>query len=187
MLQKREISLLPKEDFEQKPLGRFLIWALSVGRWIVVFTEFIVICAFLSRFYLDRRIADLHEEIFQKQAMVKAASEFEEDFRFLRKRLEIIDQFNSQSALDHAIEAIVAVVPSDVSLMALSLGAEGLEISAATFSSQGLINFWQGLNQLEGLSDVEITEIIKERETEEIQFNIVADFIKGSEEIKNAT
>ena len=60
---KKDINLLPREEFEQKTVGRFLIWALTVGRWIVIVTELIVITAFLSRFKLDRDLANLYEKI----------------------------------------------------------------------------------------------------------------------------
>jgi hypothetical protein len=63
---KKEINLLPKEEFEKKPLGKFLVWALSIGRYIVIFTELIVILAFLSRFKLDRDLADLNQSVREK-------------------------------------------------------------------------------------------------------------------------
>jgi hypothetical protein len=68
---KQEINLLPREEFEKKPIGKFLTWALSIGRYIIIFTELIVILAFLSRFKLDRDLSDLNQSIREKQAVIR--------------------------------------------------------------------------------------------------------------------
>jgi len=53
---KREISLLPKEK-EGLPgtVEKATKWLVNVGRWIIVFTELIVILSFLSRFWLLKK------------------------------------------------------------------------------------------------------------------------------------
>lgn len=181
MAPKHEISLLPKEEFEQRAMGRFLIWALSVGRWIVVFTEFIVICAFLSRFYLDRRIADLHDDIFQKQAIVRAMSGFEEEFRFLQQRLETVDQLVSQATPNEVLEAVISIVPNDVSLTDFSFKEGRIEISGITLSHQGLSSFGYNLDKLEGFDEVKITQVSKDEKKARIDFSISAKFLKKQE------
>lgn len=186
MSSSHEISLLPKEEFERKALGRFLIWVLSVGRWIVVFTEFIVICAFLSRFYLDRRIADLHDDIFQKQAIVKAMSSFEEEFRFLQVRIETIEELTSQSTPSEVLEAIISIVPPDVSLSSFDFEKGKVEVSAVALSYQGLASFYQLWDQLENFDNLRVTKIAKEENETGISFTIVANFTGFAQREKNA-
>jgi hypothetical protein len=53
------VNLLPQDPFFETVFGRFLKWALSIGRYIVIFTELIVILSFASRFTLDRMVTDL--------------------------------------------------------------------------------------------------------------------------------
>lgn len=171
-----EISLLPKEDFERKPLGIFLIWALSVGRWVVVITELIVISAFLSRFYLDRRIADLHDEIFQKQAIVKALADFESDFRFLQFRLETIKQINRLATPNQIINEIVSNVPSDVTLSGLKYEEGNVEIEAVSFSQYGIDVFLNQLSLSKNLDKVRLAEVTKEKDKTEIVFKITANY-----------
>jgi len=50
---KKEISLLPDEENLDSFSARAFRWLTTVGRYVIVFTELIVICAFLSRFWLD--------------------------------------------------------------------------------------------------------------------------------------
>ena len=87
---KKAIEFLPQEEWQKGTLGHLLKWALTVGRFIVVFTELIVILAFLSRFKFDRDLTDLNEAVSQKKAIVEAAADFEQDFLFLQKQLETI-------------------------------------------------------------------------------------------------
>ena len=53
------INLLPKTEFELSFWGRFIKWALSTGRYIIILTELVVIIAFMSRFKLDRDASDV--------------------------------------------------------------------------------------------------------------------------------
>ena len=85
-----KINLLPVDPFEQGFWGRFLKWGLSVGRYIVIATELVVILAFLSRFKLDRDLSDLNETIAEKQAVLAAYSTLEADYRELAGRLDLI-------------------------------------------------------------------------------------------------
>jgi len=54
-----KVNLLPKDNFEFSLVGKFLRWALTAGRVMVVLTEFVVILAFGSRFWLDKEMNDL--------------------------------------------------------------------------------------------------------------------------------
>ena len=83
-----EVNLMPSDDLENRPAGKFLKWALNWGKKIVVMTELIVILVFLSRFWLDTTIADLNDKILQKKAIVLASSEFEKSFRSVTNRVE---------------------------------------------------------------------------------------------------
>jgi len=181
MSSKREISLLPREEFEQKFWGRFLIWVLSVGRWIVVFTEFIVICAFLSRFYFDRQIADLHDSISQKQAIVMAMNDFEEEFRFLQKRIEVVEELMNENTPDRFLTIIAGVLPADVSLVDFDFDQDQLEISAVAFSYRGINDFWYSFEKLVDFDNAKITEIEKKKGEVGIQFVITAEIAKGIE------
>jgi len=178
MAPKHEISLLPKEEFEQKFLGQCLIWVLTVGRWVVIFTEFVVICAFLSRFYLDRKVADLYDEIFQKQAMVEAASEFEQEFRFLQKRLDLIQDLANQPNPDEVLKTVTLLLPDNVSLSEFNFSQEKIEIAAVASSSSVIGSFWRNLHEDKKFTDVRITEISKEKGKPGIKFALVAKLVR---------
>lgn len=171
---KQQISLLPKEEFEQRPLGKLLIWALSAGRWIVVLTEFIVICAFLSRFYLDRRIADLSEEISQKRAIVVSMAGFEKEFRLVGERLEAVKKITAARRQEEVFDLVTPMVPADVILTSLSLEKEKVKISALALSQAGLNSFLANISASPHFSETSITRIAKEEGETGIKINLSA-------------
>ena len=87
---KHAVNLLPKDTFYESRVGKTVKWAITFGRWIVVFTDFIVISSFLSRFYFDTKLADYHDEIKQKQTIIEALAPFEDSFRLLQERISLI-------------------------------------------------------------------------------------------------
>ena len=79
--QNKEINLLPKEKWETGTAGKLLKWALSIGRYIVVFTELVVISAFLYRFSLDRKLMDINEQVNQQKKIIVTYGDLETNFR----------------------------------------------------------------------------------------------------------
>lgn len=143
---KRDIELIPKEDWEKTSAGKLLIWALTVGRYIVIITELIVILAFLSRFKLDRDLTDLYEEIKQKQAIIESASDFEKDFRFLQKRLATIQGLEKkQLGAARVLAELTRLTPLDVSFSDFSSTSEEIDFTATALSEAGLATFLRNL------------------------------------------
>ena len=60
--------------------ARFIKWLTTIGRWVMTLTELIVISAFISRFWLDRKNSDLSDLIRQKQAILESTQYFESEF-----------------------------------------------------------------------------------------------------------
>lgn len=164
---KNEINLLPQDDFEKQPFGKFLIWAMSAGRWIVIFVELIVLIAFFSRFKLDRDIADLYESIKQKQSIIASNAPFEKEFRLLQKRLAMVETIeNSVMSSDKIIDAVAASTPADVALINLKVEEGNINITGIALSENGLGGFLKGLSQAAFFTDIELTNVTKKTDTE---------------------
>ena len=76
-----DVNLLAGDELDTSPQGKFVRWALTWGRRIVVLTELVVILAFISRFWLDTTVASLNDKIEQKRAVVSSFSDFEDKYR----------------------------------------------------------------------------------------------------------
>ena len=178
--QKRKIELIPKEDWEKKPLGRFLKWALTIGRYIVIITELIVILAFLSRFKLDRDLTNLYEEIEQKQAIIESTSNLENDFRFLQKRLAAIQNLEkTQLKAAKVLEELAGLTPVDVVFTNLSSTNEEISFSATALSEVGLATFLNNLKSSGRFENLNLSQVsIGETKELGIQFNLSAKLAK---------
>lgn len=178
---KREIELIPKEEWEKKPLGRFLKWALTVGRYIVIITELIVILAFLSRFKLDRDLTDLYEEIKQKQAIVESASDLESDVRFLQKRLATIQILEKkQLGTARVLEELTRLTPLDVSFTNLSSTSQEINFSATALSEAGMATFLKNLEASTRFENLDLSQVSSGATGEiGIQFNLSAKLSKS--------
>lgn len=160
MAKLRQINLLTSTSFEHSTAGRIISWASNVGRWIVVLTEFIVITAFLSRFYFDTRLANLFDEIRQKKAIVNSSYAFEEQYRQAQNKLRlaglIITKNSSSSTL---IKTVSDQLPLDVTLMSLSVDVDTLNIEGYALSINGLKVFVDGLAGMRRISDVRVGKL----------------------------
>lgn len=118
-----------------------MLWALSIGRYVVVFTELIVIMSFLSRFKLDRDLTDLNEAINRQKAIILSYGNLENDFRFAQKQLEIVRTNESRLPPTEALTLLSSVTPTDVKISQLQVTDSSIQFSAEALSPQGFVGF----------------------------------------------
>ncbi|MDO8551534.1 MAG: PilN domain-containing protein [bacterium] len=173
---KKDINLLPREDFEKQPIGKILMWSLSVGRWIVIGVELIVIIAFISRFWLDRELSDLHESIRTKQGIIQSQAAFEKDFISFQQRLASAEQIsNGQTGTNKIIAAVASATPQDVALKDLTLERKEIKFTGLALSETGLKSFTAGLANTNLFKDINVVSAGKqEGETNAFKFTISA-------------
>lgn len=128
------INLIPKDPFFLTPVGVFLQWALSAGRYIVIFTELIVIVSFAARFTLDRQLTDLNSQIFDQKTLIAAYGPLEANFRAAQTKLETVEQIDDEVNITDVFENLTYVTPQDVSLDQLSISPSTVTISGTTLS-----------------------------------------------------
>jgi len=157
---KLNINLIPRLEFEKRPLGKFLQWALTYGRYIIIGTEIIVLMAFFSRFKFDRDLTDLHELVGQKEAIVAAAQGLEEDVRSLELRLKEVKSLGEKSASSTQILKILeGIVPPDVVLKEINLDQGKLTLLGSAISNFGLNYFLTNLTSSNKFSRVTLEEV----------------------------
>jgi Tfp pilus assembly protein PilN len=162
---KGKVNLLPKDKFESSAIGKFLKWATSAGRAIVVLSEFVVICAFLSRFYFDTQLANLFDDIKQKKAIVAAAASFEEQFRQIQEKTQIVKALLAQESRPSVlISEISQLLPADVSLTGINLEGKMITLNGYCLTTNGLRLFWNGLNQHPQLGQVTLSNLSSRKE-----------------------
>lgn len=137
-----QINLIPEVGFAATATGRILTWMLSSFRIIVIVTEIIVMIAFLSRFWLDAQNTDLGEQIIQKQAVIAASSNFEKEFKFTQKRLEIFSELQSERGiLSDLLNTITSSLPTDAFLTNINSLEENVVITGLSPNERSIQQF----------------------------------------------
>ena len=162
---KTALNLLPRSDLDGSWWGRFLKWALSAGRYIIILTEMVVIMAFLSRFKLDRDLSDLAERIEGKKNVLAALSVNEGAFRSIQKRLEVTKTMMEGGVpVDDLLTDIEKDLPNGVRLITIGMDEEKMSLNAETASDSGLGEFVRNVNSDPRWKSVELADVIGDRQ-----------------------
>jgi hypothetical protein len=165
---KKEISLLPEAENPNSFSARLFKWLTTVGRWVIVVTELIVISAFISRFWLDRKNADLSEIIRQQQAILQSTQDFEAEFNSLQQRLKLIKDFYAkQPQYNQQIAVLIDSTPKDLIYDNLSIKHDSqlnqttADASLLAFQESSIVNFITNLMLNPDIQSVNINQIEK--------------------------
>lgn len=165
---KREPSLLPDAENANSLFARILRWTTTVGRFTIVFTELIVICAFLSRFWLDRKNSDLSEVIRQQKAILESTQDFEKEFILLQQRLVSIKELYSVRAdYGSKIKSLVESTPPDIIYNLLSLRQDTdnklitVDLDMVSYKEGSIIDFITNLVINPDIQTVSVNKIEK--------------------------
>lgn len=158
--QEIQINLLPKDRWEVGLVGRLLKWALSVGRYVVIFTELVVILAFLFRFSLDRKLTDAKEEMQQKQAVVMSYGDFEKSFQKVQEQLKIIKDVRSAGMkVGSVLFGISQITPIDTVYESITIAESGVTLEGETLSEVGLATLLAKAQESEMFGEVTLDSV----------------------------
>lgn len=141
-------------------VDKFLNWALSIGRVVVILTETVALSAFLYRFSLDRQLIDLHDEIEQKQAIVKLLKANEDKYRNFQERLTTIKTLGLTAGKTTKIfTEIVSLAPSNLTFNSLTLSGTTIRADASAQSIASLTAFIKRLRSHPSIQSVSLDKI----------------------------
>lgn len=124
------IDLLKPQTKPQKLIFNLIKWALSAGRYLIIFVEIIVLAAFLMRFKLDTDIADNKDAINQQLPFIKALQGDESLIRQTQFQLTSLkDLRTKQYNYNQILDKIAAQTPSGVVIGNLELNLSGSNLA----------------------------------------------------------
>jgi Tfp pilus assembly protein PilN len=133
-----DVNLMPKDPFFETPIGRILNWTLSVGRYVVIFTQLVVILSFATRFVLDRQVTDLNTTINQKRVAIESYQDLEKRFLFIQKQITDIKQLKQESNLMEIFPLLNETIPANIILDDLTIRPNEVVFSGAALSQTSL-------------------------------------------------
>jgi hypothetical protein len=168
---KKELSLLPDSENPNSFSAKAIKWLTTVGRWVIVFTEFIVVSAFVSRFWLDRKNSDLSEIIRQQQAILESTQNFESEFNSFQQRLEFIANFyKNDPQYGQKITSLANSTPKDLVYQTISIKKDettqsvSATASLTAFNETSIITFINNLILNSDIETVKINQIEKKQQ-----------------------
>jgi Tfp pilus assembly protein PilN len=170
------INLVPNDPFFDTVLGKTLKWAVSVGRYIVMFTELIVIISFATRFTLDRQVTDLNQTINQKESVIRSYGDLEERVRSTQAKLDQYQQLEQQKNIVDVFPSLSSITPPDVLLNELIIRPTSVTLGGSTLSQSSLNLLINNVQLAGGFYNVSVDRIeTSEDQSGLLQFRISAD------------
>lgn len=170
-----EINLIPKDPFFSTVIGKTLKWALSAGRYIVIFTELVVIMSFITRFTLDRKVTDLNSSINQKKNIILSYGNIEENFRTIQEKISQYKQTEQETNIVDTFANMSKVMPEGIVLQELAIRPTSVIISGKTLSQNSFNLLINNLQLSSDFYNINVSEIESSTVEPGLFFNIKAD------------
>lgn len=182
---KKDLSLLPEEENVDTLSAKILRYLTTVGRVIIILTELIVISAFISRFWLDRRNSDLSEVVRQQKAILATTTQFEKEYNLLQQRLVFVKELLSQKT-DYfgPVNALVKSTPPEIIYEDLNLkrnpkGEVGASLNLYSYREDSLVNFISNLLVNPAIKSISVNKIEKKPRDTRYLVNLTIEFVQS--------
>lgn len=150
---------------------------MTAGRVLVVLTEFVVLLAFASRFYFDKKLNDLSEVIDQKQTQIDAFAETEMQIRkVLAKQSAVNGYLQNNLGIIKRYDELNRITPSGIKLEKLSIETTGMNMTGQSESELGFAQFLHNLKQLPGIGRLSINDTNFDQTKGSVKFSILISF-----------
>jgi hypothetical protein len=130
------INLFPEK--EKDAVDKIMYFAFHYLRYILVITQFVVICVFFFRFKVDQEIVDLKDGLQQKRQIIESTKSLLDEVAVLETKTKSIgaimkrqEDFNSQYSyfIDNLPEDLVVTA---INFTASGITCDGYSVNPAT-------------------------------------------------------
>lgn len=172
------INLVPTEKFTEEPVSKFLRWAETSGKVIVVLTEAVVLMVFFARFKIDAEVLDLKQEMTAKAQLLQSLKGLEEQFTALQQKLQLTANLYAKTFLPNdKLVLIEKNIPTEVFLESLQITPQKITLQGKSNTYNNIYLFWQNLKkqsegQMVNLISLGRNESVTEGQTSEINFTL---------------
>jgi hypothetical protein len=159
-MQKRSSNINLVASRKGGMFDRFINWALSIGRLVVILVELIALLAFGYRFVLDRELIDLHSKIKAEAKQISFQKADEDAYRNLQSRLKVAtDYIYGSDKKVRIFNHILGLAPQGMSFNDFSLNESELSVNATVESVSALSMFVNNLKNYPEIDSVSINRI----------------------------
>lgn len=130
-----EINLFPKREVAL--VSKTQYFASHYLRYILVLTQFVVICVFFYRFSIDQQIIGEKEKLAQKRAIIAATKPLRDEMNKTQKSIKSVQSiFGTQDKWKSKMNYLLSVFPVGVTLTSLKDEGDTLRFTAVAKSPE---------------------------------------------------
>lgn len=154
---------------------KFLMWAFSVGRGILMVVYAVALGAFLYRIVLDRQIIDLRDSIEQSQTRVTLAQQNETKFRDLQEKLSFIKE-SKPLATDEVelLDTIINLATGRILFTSLTISQSTVQMDGSVQSITALNGFVEDVKGIPAVKNVALDRLESRVDQGIISFSLTA-------------
>lgn len=184
---KNSINLIDPVYTENDAFAKAYEWMVTIGKYLLIFVEMIVLGVFFSRFFLDKKRIDLNEEVESQIQLLRTEPWVSNNILFSRyqKLLKDVGTVkNGQQINSSVVSEIVSGIPITLTLKGFTLNESKVSMSFMASSLEEVKIYESALKENERYSDVSFS--IQKEDAEisvGVSFNIVGNKINGREEV----
>ncbi|MFH1896059.1 MAG: hypothetical protein ABH814_01100 [bacterium] len=136
---KPAINLYEEASLEkQAPKSKALNWLATFGKTIIIGVNFVTIGAFVFRVVVDQKRLDLKEKVMTQERVLLANQSFENDFRIMQEKVNLLKEFSTQSVLTERLNLIEQSMPESVVSQSFDLDQKTVVVKAESASGTAL-------------------------------------------------
>ncbi len=167
---KIDLSGKTKEKFSDI----FFKWSINVGKIIIIGTELLALGAFSYRFYIDRKIVDLHDEIKKEEILVKSQEKNELLYRELQQKLESVKNITEETKSKITIlqNILDSKKNSYFTTKSLSINGNTIVIEGTAFSIFSINSFIEEIKKDPMVIAIDLSEIESLAEGVDFKLNV---------------
>lgn len=169
----KSINLVPVDKFSKTTVGRVINWLLSTFRVIVILVEFVVMGAFLSRFWLDAKNSDVTDELRDRQFVIEATKDMEEEMNLFQAkvyRLETLSKANDTAV--NFISFLPTLIPPEIKLVNLEVYNKTTSLSGSAVNESFVNQFLANLKSHSSIKSASVTGMSTDSDTGFLDFQI---------------
>lgn len=162
----------------------FFKWATQAGKLIIIFTELIALSALGYRFFIDRQIIDLNDEIRQELSIIEVQKDREAEFRDIQNKLSYIKSINDKNQIRfQTVDKINDAISRGVfSTDNLAINDNRIGFEGSSLSIFSIYNFIEDLKNDPNILAISLDEVTST--TQGIRFSITIDLAIPDDEKK---
>ena len=174
---KNSINLIDPVYTENDAFTKAYEWMVTIGKYLLIFVEMIVLGVFFSRFFLDKKRIDLNEEVESQIKLLRTEPWVSNNILFSRyqKLLKDVKTVkNGQQINSSVVSEIVSGIPITLTLKGFTLNESKVSMSFMASSLEEVKIYESALKENERYSDVSFS--IQKEDAEisvGVSFNIV--------------